>query len=205
MPQRKITVLKFSSLIIGIIAIVSFVTIYSLLDSFNLISHTHDVIYQIHHIKDDITDCQTSVRETIFSNNKSYLVLYIEKSPIIEAELDHIQWLTRDNEVQQSNIYSLRQNVRRRLSAFREYIDLYNAGKIEEAQQKMKTSFGESWVATTRNLSEIIESEEQRLLEIRLHDYKQKANLALYGIPILMILFLIIFNTSLSYIESHFT
>lgn len=205
MPQKRITALRLSSAIIAIIVIASFSTCYSLIDSFNWVNHTHEVIYQMHRIKDDVTDCQTSVRETIFGENKNNLVLYLEKSPLIEAELDNLQWLTRDNEVQQKNVYQLRQNIRRRFFAFREELDLFNSGKVLESQQKIKDVFSESWVSTTRNLSEIIESEEQRLLQIRLRDYKQKANLVLYGIPVLMIIYIVIFNTSLNYLESHFT
>jgi hypothetical protein len=41
---------------------------------------------------------------------------------------------------------------------------------------------------------EIIESEEMRLLDARLKEYKRKSNIVMMGIPILMLSYFIIFN-----------
>lgn len=199
---KKLMGLQLSSLIMGVIALISFVTVYSLIDSFNWVDHTHDVIYQLHRCKDDLSDMQTSVREAIFSDNEELLTPYIVKAPLIEGKLDNLQWLTRDNVAQQENIYGFRQNVNRRLTNFREAVSLFNDGKTKEAQEYLKGKFGEPWSASTRNLAEIIESEELRLLELRLRDYKQKSSLVLYGIPLLMILYVVIFNSSSRFLVS---
>lgn len=193
---KRLLALQLSSIIMAAIAMISFVTIYSLLDSFNWVNHTHEVIYQIHKIKDDIADCQTSVREAVFADNRSYLNNYLEKSPTIESEIDNLQWLARDNEVQQNNIYNLRLNLNRRISLFREIIELYNQRKVNESRNLAMIKFGEPWVISTRNLVDIIENEELKLLEVRINDYKKKSNLVLYGIPLLMISYIVIFNTA---------
>lgn len=195
---KRIMALRLSTLIIGAIAVTSFITVYSLLESFSWVNHTHEVLYQLHAVKNDVADCQTSVRETIFGEDKVFLNLYLSKSPGIEQELDTLQWLTRDNITQQKNIYDLRNNVGRRMAAFREVVDLFKEGKVQEAQKILKARFGEAWVQSTRNIVEIIESEERRLLDLRLRDYKQKSSLVLYGIPMLMIIYITVFNVSLA-------
>lgn len=205
MPIKRLLGLQASKIIMGVIALLSFVTVYSLISSFRWVEHTHQVIYQIHRVKDDLTDCQTSVREVVFADNKEFLNKYLEKSPLIEMEVDQLQYLTRDNEIQQKNVYHLRQNISRRMSTFRETVELYKSGKIDEAQTLLKEKFGESWISSTRNLAEIIESEELRLLELRLSDYKQKSSVVLYGIPLLMIIYIMVFSSSTKFLESHLT
>jgi CHASE3 domain sensor protein len=88
---KRLIALQLSSILICVMAVISFVTVYSLLESFNWINHTYQVVYQLHRSKDDLADCQTSIRESIFSENKDLLALYIAKSPQIEAGLDNLQ------------------------------------------------------------------------------------------------------------------
>src|SRR6478609_5081414 len=108
--KRKIFAYHASSIVIGIIAIVAFVTIQNLNNSYKWVQHTYDVIVQLEHIKDDLNDCQTSVRETVFGDD-DHLDLYDRKHPGIEGQIDHLQWLTRDNEKQQKKVYELRLNI----------------------------------------------------------------------------------------------
>lgn len=199
---KRLIALQFTSLIMGIIAILSFAAIYKLSESFTWINHTHQVIYQLHSLKDDLADCQTSCRESIFSENEDLLSLYLIKMPLIESELDKLQWLTRDNKTQQENIYQLRLNIVKRLNHMNQAVEIYKKDNHEEAKNFLINKFGEPWTITTRNSVEIVENLEVSLLKVRLKDYQKKSSIVLYGIPLLMILYVLIFSAATKFLSS---
>lgn len=198
---RRVLGLQFSSLIIAFIAIISYVTVQMLLTSFNLVDHTHAVMYQVNQIKNDVADCQTSVREYVFTGDDKYIQPYYNKSPGIIKEIDELQWLTRDNQTQQKNVYELRLNTERRLKGFRTVLDTYKSKGSEAGKKLLIDGFGEPSILAMRTVVDTMRNEEQRLLDLRMQDYTLKSNIVLYGIPILMIFYIVIFNISLNAIR----
>jgi CHASE3 domain sensor protein len=177
-----------------IIAVISIITIYKLYESFAWVNHTHNVIYQLHNLHNDIFDSQTSIREGIFAANPEYFRTYLTKRSMIEPEIDNLEWMTQDNKTQQRNIFLLRKNIDRRLENFRISYDSFYKGKVDDSKYYLLIGFGSSGTETTRQLVENIEKEELRLLSIRLKNYQQKFNFVNISISLFIIFYLIIFN-----------
>lgn len=177
-----------------IIVVISILSVYSLQVSFNWINHSHEVIYQVHVINNDIFDCQTSIREGVFGNDPIYFKVYLAKISYIDSELDNLEWITKDNPKQQQNIYMLRKNIDRRSNNFRLSYEYFKKGNLSDAQYYLKIGFGEDGTITTRNLVEVVEQEELRLLDIRLKKYQQKYNIVLCSMSLFIILYLVLFN-----------
>jgi CHASE3 domain sensor protein len=72
-----------SVLILIVSSTASFLSIKSLLDSNSLVSHTHEVIYNLNAAKLTMADAQTSVRGYLITGRENFLSDTLEAKPTL--------------------------------------------------------------------------------------------------------------------------
>jgi CHASE3 domain sensor protein len=119
-----------SVLILIVSSTASFLSIKSLLDSNSLVSHTHEVIYNLNAAKLTMADAQTSVRGYLITGRENFLERYIGGEANTDAFIEKLEVMTADNAPQQLTLRKLKPVI---YSYFR-YLDRRVKDKRENRQ-----------------------------------------------------------------------
>jgi signal transduction histidine kinase/DNA-binding response OmpR family regulator/CHASE3 domain sensor protein len=91
-----------SILILVVSSIASYLSIRNLLESNKLVSHTHEVIYNLNSVEYELTDAQTGVRGYLITGRKDFLERYKTSEQRADTYLENLESLTTDNGQQQA-------------------------------------------------------------------------------------------------------
>lgn len=153
-----------SMLILIISSTASYLSIKSLLNSYELVNHTHDVIYNLNAGATDVVDSQSTVRGYLVTGEKDFLDQYRITKGRSGTYFKKVQALTDDNPVQQKNLLEL-EPARRELFKYLEYrISEKDKGHTSTAIDLDK---GKMLINKIRTVLKRMEHEEQRLLAER--------------------------------------
>ena len=153
-----------SVLILIVSSTASFLSIKSLLDSNSLVSHTHEVIYNLNAAKLTMADAQTSVRGYLITGRENFLERYIGGEANTDAFIEKLEVMTADNAPQQLTLRKLKPVI---YSYFR-YLDRRVKDKREN-RQTMATDLekGKQFTDEIRVLLKRMETRELALLKER--------------------------------------
>jgi signal transduction histidine kinase/DNA-binding response OmpR family regulator/CHASE3 domain sensor protein len=106
--KRNLIVSTAISIIILIVSsVASYISIQNLLESNKMVSHTHEVIYNINSAQQVLTDAQTSMRGYLINGREDFLDQYKNSENRTDAYLENLETLTSDNGQQQAAIKKL--------------------------------------------------------------------------------------------------
>lgn len=116
-----------SILILIVSSVASYLSIRTLLDSNKMVSHTHEVIYNLNAAQLQMTDDQNNVRGFLITGRESFLENYKNSETTTKTYLQALEELTSDNMDQQSTIKIIKTSA----DKFYRYLDTRIKSKRE--------------------------------------------------------------------------
>ncbi|MBK0368917.1 response regulator [Flavobacterium agrisoli] len=156
-----------SVLILLISSTASFLSIRSLLTSNGLVNHTQDVIYNLNEANTLLLESQTSMRGYLVSGKTNLLSDYEQNEMKTDSFFNVVEELTDDNPSQQKRLHQIK-------PLYQQYYRFLNQ-KILEKKNGMDflvndLDRGNELMSKIKNISKLIEKEEQGLLKKRISD-----------------------------------
>lgn len=149
------------------IAYVNYRNINNLMAESAWVAHTHQVLETLGQTLSNLKDIQSATRGYLLTGQQDYLVPYENALPLIGENLGTLEFLTRDNPVQQARVTPLRKLVAARLATAAETIRLYNEESHEAAVDFVRGGQGKKEMGEIRQVIRVMENEENLLLERR--------------------------------------
>jgi signal transduction histidine kinase/DNA-binding response OmpR family regulator/CHASE3 domain sensor protein len=134
------------------------------------IRHSHTVLIALDELLSTVQDAETGQRGYLLTGARGYLDPYARATESLDARLDRLQDLVRDNDVQQGNIAQLRRNVGAKLEELRETIDARRTQGLAAALAIVGTDRGKSSMDAIRAQLTLMAQEEGRLRKERLDE-----------------------------------
>ena len=160
------------------------------------VEHTWEVINQVERIMGSVKDAETGTRGYLITSDTAYLEPYTAATQELPSELDHFGLLTADNAVQQRNLTTMRTVLGNRMALLKQGVDLRRAGEQDGLHALILGGTGKANMDRLRELADIMETEERRLLVIRTGDqhrssFRARATLFLAsGLDLLLLIFM---------------
>jgi PAS domain S-box-containing protein len=132
-----------------------------------LVRHTYEVKLALRGVLGLLDDAETGQRGYLLTGAPEYLAPYQAAVAAVGDQLSLVSNLTKDNPTQISNMSELRRLADEKLAELRETIGLYQAGKAQEARQVVLSGVGKQRMDAVREIAARAESEEDRLLAVR--------------------------------------
>ncbi len=161
-------------LLIVSLSLFSYQALRSMIDAHTQVGHTHEVSDRLAAVMSTLKDAETGQRGFLLTGRPEYLEPYSHASRDIEAQITQLQELSEDNPAHQQRLASIRQLTEQRLARIRRTIELRRTGGLAAALPSVMTGEGRELMGQIRALSSEMESDAQRLLQVR----EQKAQVA---------------------------
>jgi signal transduction histidine kinase/CHASE3 domain sensor protein/CheY-like chemotaxis protein len=161
---------SFSVMLILMVAIIiiSYKNSEKIVDSTDLIVHTHEVLTGLAKVEADLTDLETGQRGFIITGQQKYLEPYTQSLATIQQNIDHLRKLTLDNKSQTKKIDLLQDLVDHKLKVLNKTIQLRKQENgFEKAKEIILTDEGKIVMDKIRTQIKDLENEELHLLSIR--------------------------------------
>ena len=140
-------------------------------DSRQWVDHTWEIIAQTERMMSDAKDAETGSRGYLLTGEQRFLGPFRSAQKSLPRELDAFQHLTADNPVQQQNIVEMRAILEQRLGLL-DQSNLLRASSsnVDTVQAMVLMDTGKVQMDRLRHVADGMETEERRLLAIRLND-----------------------------------
>ncbi|SEK40570.1 response regulator [Parapedobacter koreensis] len=153
-----------SILLLIISSIVSYVCIDRLLNSSNLVRHTHEVTQVLSQAVSSVREAESAQRGFLLTGNLLYMDPYSEACRQAHEYIDQVLQLTRDNPAQQETGRQLKEAISMRISRMNAMIEtMQKTGNIDSEDMEI----GRTYMVNIHTLANQMISEENRLLETR--------------------------------------
>lgn len=167
---------SISMLILIVSSTASYLSIKSLLESNQMVNHTHEVIYNINNATTVMVDAQTGMRGFLVTGREDFLKRYINAESETNAYIERLEALTEDNAAQQKSVEELKPLKR----LFFDYL----AVRIEEkrkgdAVEATELDLGRRHMDNIRTIFKRMENQEQALLKERVSSSEKYGNYSL--------------------------
>ena len=140
-------------------------------ESRHWVDHTWEVIAQVERIMSLAKDAETGSRGYMIVGEERFLDPYRAAVRAMPGEIESFRQLTSDNPAQQSNVVSMNAVIEERMRLLEESNTLRTSeGKIDSMQSMTLMDTGKVQMDHLRGIADGMESEERRLLQIRLKD-----------------------------------
>jgi methyl-accepting chemotaxis protein len=154
-------------MILIIIGVVSYRSTAGLIETANLVEHTHRVLRGLEDLLSVMKDAETGQRGFIITGEESYLEPYQSAIRLIDQKVKEIRALTADNAQQQRRLDTLEPLIEKRLAILTERIDLRRGKGFEVAAEAVRSGQGKQLMDDIRRVIADMESEEDALLKER--------------------------------------
>jgi signal transduction histidine kinase len=132
-----------------------------------LVEHTHEVIETTDGVLQRLVDAETAERGYLLTGDTLYLGPYAGADADVRRSIEQLQFLTRDNGVQQKRLETLVPLVTARLDALDHVIVARKDTGAAAARRAFQTSQGREYMNDARQIVMAIQGTEQRLLASR--------------------------------------
>ena len=131
------------------------------------VAHTHEVITSLENVLADLVDVETGERGYLLTGNDRFLEAYEHGSQALPVDLERARQLTADNPAQQERLRTLTGAIDAKLAFVQGIIALKRAGLGDSASRTVSVGTGKSLMDDVRRQVAEMQREEQRLLDIR--------------------------------------
>src|SRR5688572_30398756 len=111
LSQKILTGFIACTIILVVVAVVSFRNSEKFIDTNQLVAHTHEVLDEFNELLNSTIDAETGVRGFVISGNEAFLEPYIASRQSLPTHLEKAKALTAGNPSQQRNIEALRKQI----------------------------------------------------------------------------------------------
>ena len=134
------------------------------------VDHTQRVLLEITTVESLLKDAETGQRGFLYTGEERYLEPYSNASAEVDAHLDKLAELIADNPQQAARIPVLRTLARKKMGEMARTIELYRAGKKDDARALVLTDTGKIDMDRIRALIAEMARDENALEAQRLQD-----------------------------------
>jgi signal transduction histidine kinase/CHASE3 domain sensor protein/ActR/RegA family two-component response regulator len=169
----SITARLFSAFTIMLIVILTVIIISyknsrKIIDSTDMIIHTHEVLTSLGQVKANLLNLETGQRGFIITGKQKYLKPYTTSLKVVQENIARLRKLTSDNKNQTKRISLLKEMVNSKLDVINKTIQLrQQKNGFEKAKEIVLTDEGMLIMDKIRTQIKEIENEELTLLSIR--------------------------------------
>ena len=135
-------------------------------------------LHQLNALYSSIQEEETGQRGYLLTGLPSYLQPFEVGKRDLPNELRAVRKLSEDSIYQRSRIAELEDLVQRKVEELRATVELIEAGKRDEALQRVRTNEGNILMAQIRELVAKIEADELKALEAASYDVERRAAIA---------------------------
>src|SRR5687767_7128113 len=111
LSQKILTGFIACTVILVVVAVISFRNSEKFIDTNQLINHTHEVLDVFNLVLTATVDAQTGVRGFVITGNEAFLDPYNKSTQTIGEHLDKVKKLISDNPSQQKNLEALQDQL----------------------------------------------------------------------------------------------
>jgi PAS domain S-box-containing protein len=135
------------------------------------LTQTREVLLNLETSESLLVDAETGQRGLLLTGEERYLAPYNAAVSQISPQLDALASLVADNPRQVESVAKLRSLATEKLSELQQTVELYQAGKREDARNVVLSDRGKAVMDQVRGIIGGMRTEEQRLDAIRTADY----------------------------------
>jgi PAS domain S-box-containing protein len=139
-------------------------------ESFQWVTHTHEVIEDIRTVHSSVMEIESQLRGYVISGNPVFIKNYSNKKEILCKNISRLQEHTVDNAQQQKNCAVILQLTHRKIAFQLEVMDRF-AASPDKAKELIAGLEGKRITDSIDNLLQIMQKHEQGLLSMRLKHF----------------------------------
>ena len=139
------------------------------------VHHTHQVLFDIANVGRVIDELQSGERGYVISRAERFAELYRRNRPLLEPAVNELRTLVGDNAAQLTQILEIEDLSRSALVDMDRIVTLMDAGKVSEAAGIITSGVVKVRVDRIRAVLAHMESNEQQLLNYRLHEMRSSS------------------------------
>lgn len=178
--SRITTLFWLSTVIIGMIYVLAYLSLSQRETAGNLVNHTYQVKEQIEIVQSHLKDAETGQRSYLITGDSQYLPFYRAAMQRQKDSLAALQRLTRDNPIQQQNLTRLSSLIEQRKTLLQEEIWLQRNNRNYLARKHFLAGQGMATMNAIRQQTQQMKTEEDRLLNLRERQTKIANNQILF-------------------------
>src|SRR5437773_4551258 len=157
----------FALLCLGVMGIVSYLSLVRLNENAAVVEHTHEVLGSLELLLAAATDSETAERGYVITGDESYLEPYRDAGAVVDGQTRQLRELTADDRAQQQRLDSVVALVTERLAILRAVIELRKDQGFAAAQGEILAGKGKQFHDRIRRLIGQMEDTETSLLKER--------------------------------------
>ncbi|KQC02645.1 response regulator [Pedobacter sp. Hv1] len=165
--QQVLTGFAVSLAFVFISALASYLSVQSLTDSSNWITHTYKVINVAEKAEIELINAETGLRGFVITQSQSYKAPYNKSINQILARIADLKVLVSDNPSQRKKVDSLEIYASQKVEDMKNIMALANTSGFEAARQDILTNKGQTYKVNFLRVSENIITRELELLKER--------------------------------------
>jgi PAS domain S-box-containing protein len=181
------------ALLLTAVIVLTYKTARRVVDSGRWVAHTHEVIGELESVISGLRSEESGVRYFMITGRKDFIGPCREAAQATGESLTRLKVLLADNPVQMARLSLLQKEEQARL-------DQMDA--MTGTRRRIAASSGLTWLDGTRRLINVMESEENRLLELRARQEQEASRQALFSISFLCLLTLGLFAIAIRMMTS---
>jgi PAS domain S-box-containing protein len=131
------------------------------------VAHTHEVLTSLENVLSDLVDTETGARGYLLTGDARFLEPYEHGTRALPAHLDATRRLTADNPAQQQRLQALGHAIAAKLAFVQRVIGVRRADLSDSASRMVAMGEGKTLMDEVRRQVDVLEREEQRLLDVR--------------------------------------
>ena len=152
------------TLLLLVVGAISFRNSEKFVDTNRLVSHTHEVLYELGQVLVNVVDAETGERGYIITGDENYLEPYEHAKAQLSEHLKKVRELTKDNPSQQKNIEAIEEQAGIIIVRLQACIAARKTGGFEAARDMVLSGTGKAAVDKMRRLIDDANAVEQQLL-----------------------------------------
>jgi methyl-accepting chemotaxis protein len=165
--KKLFATLVLSAVLFVAIGSVSYRGLSVLIDTSQLVAHTHAVLKDIESTLGTLKDAEAGQRGYVISGDETHLVAYRNALAELPRTTRALREQMRDNPAQQQRLNQLDTLIASKLSHMQANIDARKTGGFEAAQKLVLSGVGKRQMEDIRAVLTEMEREERRLLALR--------------------------------------
>jgi CHASE3 domain sensor protein len=178
--------MRIFAVLLAVMAILTYMVVNSLNDSYKWLTHTHEVIENIHESVTLIAECQNASRGYILTKDPNFLSAYNEYHNEILPQVDRLGVLVSDNPEQVKNVSEFREEANQMVNKMRRAVGYGDNGEFDRAVQFVAEGSGEIVMSRLQIVMNKMLDVERRLLIKRTESVLKCYKYASYGMPALV-------------------
>jgi len=191
--------------VVGIVGVVAYRGTTELVDSADLVAHTHKVKEAIFEVRSSLKDAETGQRGFLLTGEDRYLEPYQQGVKAIDLYLQEARELTVDNSNQQKRLNALQSVIAVKLAELAETIAVRRQRGEQAAVQVVLTDKGKKAMDEIRTIIGEMDDQENDLLKRRSDEAKATSHFATSAIIFGGILVLVLISTAGRFIQLSIT